>query len=88
MPPPSGMEAQGRRISGPPVRAYQEEYPPFEEHSYTVLVLAYVVMRVAMIAQWLRASRGAGAIRRATQIYAGGIAGVQVLWLLVLLLSG
>ncbi|TCK25549.1 low temperature requirement protein A [Pseudonocardia endophytica] len=62
--------------------------PAFEEHSYTVLVLAYVVMRVAMIAQWLRASRGAGAIRRATNIYAGGIAGVQVLWLLVLLLSG
>jgi low temperature requirement protein LtrA len=62
--------------------------PAFEEHSYTVLVLAYVVMRVAMIAQWLRASRGAGASRRATHIYAGGIAGVQVLWLVILLLSG
>ena len=62
--------------------------PAFAEHDYTVLVLAYVVMRVAMIAQWLRASRGAGESRRATQIYAAGIATVQVLWLLMLLLSG
>jgi low temperature requirement protein LtrA len=62
--------------------------PAFVEHDYTVLVLAYVVMRVAMVAQWLRASHGAGSSRRATQIYAGGIAVVQVLWLLALLLSG
>jgi hypothetical protein len=34
-------------------------------------------MRVAMVAQWLRASRSAGPSRRATQINAGGIAVVQ-----------
>ncbi len=62
--------------------------PGFVEHDYTVMVLAYVVMRVAMVAQWLRASLGAGYSRRSTQIYAGGIAAVQVLWLLMLLLSG
>lgn len=56
--------------------------PAFVDGDFTVLVLAYVVMRVAMIAQWLRASRGAGPeSRRTTQIYAAGIAVVQVFWL-------
>ncbi|MGW7685476.1 low temperature requirement protein A [Kribbella sp. NPDC054772] len=58
----------------------------FTEHDFTVAILAYVVMRVAMIAQWLRASHSAGSSRRATQFYAGGIAIVQVLWLVLLLL--
>jgi low temperature requirement protein LtrA len=62
--------------------------PVFADHDYTVLVLSYVVMRVAMVAQWLRASRSAGQSRRATQIYAGGIATVQALWLLQLPLTG
>ena len=62
--------------------------PVFAGYDFTVLVLSYVVMRVAMVAQWLRASRSAGQSRRATQIYAGGIATVQVLWLLQLLLIG
>ncbi len=62
--------------------------PVFADYDFTVLVLSYVVMRVAMVAQWLRASRSAGQSRRATQIYAGGIATVQVLWLLQLLLIG
>ncbi|WP_029291948.1 low temperature requirement protein A [Cellulomonas sp. HZM] len=60
--------------------------PAFTERDYTLLVLAYVVMRVAMVAQWLRASRSAGAARRTTQVYAAGIAAVQVCWLLMLLL--
>ncbi|MGZ0150991.1 low temperature requirement protein A [Kribbella sp. WER1] len=58
----------------------------FTEHDFRIVVLAYVVMRVAMIAQWLRASHSAGAARRATLYYAGGIAIVQVLWLVMLLL--
>lgn len=60
--------------------------PVFAERDYSVLIAAYVVMRLAMVAQWLRASRAAGAARRATLIYAGGIAVVQVLWLASLLL--
>ncbi|MCF2571853.1 low temperature requirement protein A [Brevibacterium sp. UCMA 11754] len=60
--------------------------PVFEEHDFSVLILAYVVMRLALVAQWLRASRGAGSARRATLIYAGGIGLVQVLWLTALLL--
>ena len=53
---------------------------------FRVVVLGYVVMRIAMIAQWLRASRAGGATRRTAQLYAGGIAVVQVLWLASLLL--
>ena len=60
--------------------------PAFVARDYTILVLSYVVMRVAMVAQWLRASSQAGASRAATLTYAGGIAGVQVLWLGMLLL--
>lgn len=59
--------------------------PFFETGDNTILVLAYVVMRVAMIGQWLRASRHAGELRRTTLIYAGGTALVQVLWVLQLL---
>jgi low temperature requirement protein LtrA len=58
----------------------------FVEHDFTVIILGYVVMRVAMIAQWLRASRHAGASRRACQTYALGIGVVQVLWLSLLVL--
>jgi low temperature requirement protein LtrA len=60
--------------------------PAFTDHDFTVLVLSYVVMRIAMVAQWLRASRAAGESRRATRIYAIGIAIVQVFWLLQLAL--
>ncbi|MBN9105716.1 MAG: low temperature requirement protein A [Propionibacteriaceae bacterium] len=60
--------------------------PAFTDHDYSVLVFAYVVMRLAMVAQWLRAARSAGAARRAALIYAGGIAIVQGLWLASLLL--
>jgi low temperature requirement protein LtrA len=58
----------------------------FTEHDFTVVVLAYVVMRFAMVTQWLRASRSAGPCRQATLFYAGGIAIVQVLWLAMLAL--
>jgi low temperature requirement protein LtrA len=60
--------------------------PAFVDYDFTVLVLAYVVMRVAMVAQWLRASRSGGRTRRTTRFYAGGIALLQVCWLLLLTL--
>lgn len=60
--------------------------PAFEEQDFSLLIFSYVVMRVAMVAQWLRASRSAGESRRATQLYALGISAVQGLWLLSLLL--
>ncbi|MBD8078079.1 low temperature requirement protein A [Cellulosimicrobium arenosum] len=60
--------------------------PVFAEQDWTVVVLGYVVMRVSMVAQWLRASHGAGAARRTTQAYAVGIAVLQVCWLAMLAL--
>ena len=62
--------------------------PLFADHDFRVLVLAYVVMRMAMVAQWLRASRRAGPLRRTALTYAVGITVVQALWLASLALSG
>ena len=53
----------------------------FAGERITVVVLGYVVMRVAMVAQWLRAARADPGNRAACLTYAGGIAGLQVLWL-------
>ncbi len=47
---------------------------------FTVVTIGYVVMRIAMVGQWLRASVGAPDLRRSTLTYAVGIAIVQVLW--------
>jgi low temperature requirement protein LtrA len=57
--------------------------PVFDEHEpdFTVVVIAYVVMRLAMIVQWLRAARRNPALRRTAGIYAAGIGIVQVLWI-------
>ncbi|MFS0853040.1 low temperature requirement protein A [Microbacterium sp. 179-I 3D4 NHS] len=57
----------------------------FEHGDFRVVVVGYVVMRVAMVSQWLRASRAAGRLRSATRRYAFGIAAVQILWVLFLL---
>lgn len=54
--------------------------PAFRSRDFTVIVIAYVVMRVAMIVQWLRASRGGGRLRRSALSYAVGIGAVQALW--------
>ncbi|WP_253386621.1 low temperature requirement protein A [Microbacterium foliorum] len=58
----------------------------FERGDFTMPVIGYIVMRIAMVGQWLRASRGAGELRAATIRYAVGIAAVQVLWVLFLLI--
>ncbi|WP_315638124.1 MULTISPECIES: low temperature requirement protein A [Microbacterium] len=58
----------------------------FEESDFTLPVVGYVVMRIAVVAQWLRASRNEGPLRRVALRYALGIAVVQVLWLLFLLI--
>ncbi|WP_454860064.1 low temperature requirement protein A [Promicromonospora soli] len=60
--------------------------PAFTDTDYTLPILGYVVMRLAMVVQWLRASRSDTAIRRTARVYAAGIAAVQVLWLLQLTL--
>lgn len=54
--------------------------PAFDDDSFLIVILGYILMRVVMIAQWLRAARHAGGARRATIVYACGIGIVQVLW--------
>lgn len=59
----------------------------FLDRDFTLGVLGYVVMRLALVSQWLRAARGeSGAARSMALAYAGGVALVQVGWVLVLLL--
>ena len=48
-----------------------------------VLVAGYVVMRVAMLAQWLRVARQDPACRRTALIFATTIAVAQLCWILV-----
>ena len=60
--------------------------PAFDDGDYTIITAGYVVMRLAMVAQWLRAARN-DQRRRATALrYAAGIAIIQVLWLVRLAL--
>jgi low temperature requirement protein LtrA len=58
----------------------------FTAGNFTVMTIGYVVMRVAMVAQWLRAASGDPATRRAARRYAACISIVQVGWVLRLLL--
>lgn len=54
--------------------------PAFLDSDYTVLVIGYIIMRIAMVCQWLRASRCGGEAGRSARFYAIGILIVQVLW--------
>jgi len=54
---------------------------------WTVGVIGYLVMRTALVSQWLRAAGGStGARRTVARRYAAGIAVVQVCWIVLLLL--
>lgn len=53
---------------------------------YTIIVVGYAVMRLAMAAQWLRAGREDAEHRATCYRYAGGILLVQALWILRLFL--
>lgn len=59
----------------------------FDDHDYGLVVLGYVIMRVAMAAQWLRAARTArGAERTVAVRYAVGVLVCQVGWMGLLVL--
>ncbi|MGP4089755.1 low temperature requirement protein A [Streptomyces sp. KR55] len=59
----------------------------FEDHDFTVVWLGYVVMRLAMAAQWLRAARSAeGRARAAALRYAVGVLLCLVGWVGLVLL--
>lgn len=58
----------------------------FERTDFSIITYGYVVMRLAMVTQWLRAARGEPGHRPVALAYAAGITAVQVGWLLRLLL--
>ena len=58
----------------------------FEHNDFTVVTIGYVIMRIPLVAQWLRAARDDPSRRAVAIRYAIGVAGVQVLWLLRLAL--
>ncbi|MFF4711383.1 low temperature requirement protein A [Streptomyces eurythermus] len=54
----------------------------FTDHDFLLVWIGYVIMRLAMVWQWLRAARSAGGTERATALrYAGGVLLCQVGWL-------
>ncbi|MEV7343884.1 low temperature requirement protein A [Streptomyces sp. NPDC093544] len=59
----------------------------FDEAQYGVAITGYLIMRVALTLQWLRAAHGeTGAARTAALRYAAGLVVVQVGWVVLLLL--
>ncbi len=56
-----------------------------EERDFTVGVIGYVIMRLALVTQWLRAARANPTHRPTTGAYAAGVFTVQLLWILWLL---
>ncbi|MEU1481310.1 low temperature requirement protein A [Streptomyces sp. NPDC005760] len=59
----------------------------FEDHEFLAVWLGYVIMRLALIAQWLRVARSSeGAERTMALRYAGGVLLCQVGWLGLLVL--
>lgn len=58
----------------------------FEHNDFRAITVGYLIMRVAMIAQWLRAGIEHPETREAAFKYAGGIFVVQIFWVLRLLL--
>ena len=57
----------------------------FDDNDWSLVLLGYVVMRVALVAQWLRAARDDPAHRTQNLRWAGGIAFAQVLWVVAYL---
>ncbi|MFC9584661.1 low temperature requirement protein A [Streptomyces yangpuensis] len=53
----------------------------FDENDWTVAVVGYIIMRVALTAQWLRAAAGeSGPARTAALTYAAGLVICQIGW--------
>ncbi len=50
------------------------------EGDFTLAVIGYVLMRVGLVIQWLRAAKSDPARRTTCRRYAGGVAFVQLLW--------
>jgi low temperature requirement protein LtrA len=59
-----------------------------EDHDFTVAVVGYVIMRLGLVAAWLRVARDVPESRQRALRYAGGITAIQVLWIARLALPG
>lgn len=59
----------------------------FASTSLLMVIIGYVVMRLAVVALWLRAARHDPARRRTARTYAGGIALAQLYWIALLLMQ-
>jgi low temperature requirement protein LtrA len=55
--------------------------PAFQDGDFTVAVGGYVLMRIALVAQWLRVARSVPEFRRNALRYAIPIATLQLLWI-------
>jgi low temperature requirement protein LtrA len=51
-----------------------------DERDFAVITLGYVMMRLAMVTQWLRAARSDPEHRRTCLRFAVGVAVVQLCW--------
>lgn len=58
----------------------------FDEHNFTLATIGYVVMRLPLVAQWLRAARSDPARRACTYRYALGVTVCQIGWIALLFL--
>jgi low temperature requirement protein LtrA len=54
--------------------------PAFEERDFTIAVIGYVVMRIALVTQWLRAARDDPERWKTAYRYAMGVTACQVGW--------
>ena len=62
--------------------------PASREFDFTLIVLGYVIMRLALVAQWVRAALSHSDYRRTGLRYAGGITVVQLCWVAILAVPG
>jgi low temperature requirement protein LtrA len=60
----------------------------FDRNDYLVVTLGYVIMRFALVGQWLRAARSDTVRRHTARCYAVGIVVVQAFWLARLAMPG
>jgi low temperature requirement protein LtrA len=61
----------------------------FDANDFSIAVAGYIIMRIALAFQWLRAARNAAGSARTTALrYVAGLVTVQVGWVVLLLLPG
>ena len=58
----------------------------FDRADFTVITIGYTIMRIGMISLWLRSAIEHPPLRTTSLLFAGGLALVQILWILRLLL--